>query len=75
MDKKEFEYILKKAEHGDAEAMYLLGLEYDLGEVVERDEEEALFWMNRSADRGNKEALEWLKDYFFDDDAAVQAHS
>ena len=74
MDKKEFERLLKEAEGGNAEAMYLVGLEYETGEVVTADGEKAIEWMNRAADLGNKDAYKWLKEYYFDDDAGVQAH-
>ena len=75
MDKKEFKNLLAKAESGDAEAMYLVGLEYEAGEVVTADGEKAIEWMNKAADLGNKDAHKWLEEYYFDDDAGVQAHS
>ena len=75
MDKKEFKNLLAKAEGGDAEAMYLVGLEYEAGEAVTSDGEKAIEWMNKAADLGHKEALDWLKQYYFDDDAGIQAYS
>lgn len=75
MKKKEFEKLLQEAENGNAEAMYLVALEYELGIVVEKDMEEAIAWMNEAADLGHKDALDWLKDYYFDDDAGTQANS
>lgn len=75
MDKKEFERLLKEAEGGNAEAMYLVGLEYEAGEVVTADGEKAIEWMNQAADLGHKDAHKWLEEYYFDDDAGVQAHS
>ena len=75
MDKKDFERLLKEAESGNAEAMYLVGLEYEAGEVVTADGEKAIEWMNKAADLGNKDAHKWLEEYYFDDDAGVQAHS
>lgn len=75
MEKKEFEKLLQEAENGNAHAMYLVALEYELGIVVEKDMEEAIAWMNESADLGDKDAKAWLDDYYFDDDAGVQAHS
>ena len=35
----------------------------------------ALYWMNAAADAGYVPALAWLEDYYFDDDATVQAYS
>ena len=75
MNKKEFEKLLKEAQEGNAHAMYLVALEYELGIVVEKDMEEAVAWMNEAADAGDKDAIDWLKDYYYDDDANVQAHS
>ena len=75
MNKKEFERLLKEAESGNAEAMYLVGLEYETGEVVTADGEKAIEWMNKAADLGNKDAHKWLEEYYFDDDAGTQAHS
>ena len=55
--------------------MYLVGIEYELGQVVEQDMQEALAWMSEAADLGDEEAKAWIEDYYFDDDAGVQAHS
>ena len=57
MDKKEFKNLLAKAEGGDAEAMYLVGLEYEAGEVVDADIDEAIAWMNKAADLGDIDRL------------------
>ena len=75
MDKKEFEKLLKEAENGNAHAMYLVALEYELGNIVEENIDECIAWMNEAADLGHKDALDWLKDYYFDDDAGTQANS
>ena len=75
MEKKEFEKLLKEAESGNAHAMYLVGIEYELGQVVEQNMQEALAWMTEAADLGDKDAKAWIEDYYFDDDANVQAHS
>ena len=75
MEMKEFKKLLQEAKNGNAHAMYLVALEYELGIVVEKDMEEAIDWMNESADLGDKDAKAWLDDYYFDDDAGVQAHS
>ena len=75
MNKQEFEKLLKEAENGNANAMYLVGIEYELGKVVELDLQEAAAWMNAAAELGHEEAKAWLDDYYFDDDANVQARS
>ena len=75
MNKKEFGKLLKMAENGNAEAMYLVGLAYEAGDFVEADINEAVAWMKNAAELGNEEALDWLREYYFDDDAGVQAYS
>lgn len=75
MDKNEFGILLEKAENGDANAMCLVGLAYEAGDGVEADTIEAVSWMKGADGLGNKDAHAWLGDYYFDDDAGVQAHS
>ena len=75
MDKNEFKNLLKQAENGDANAMYLVGLAYEAGDGIEADMEEAVAWMKGADELCNKDARAWLEDYYFDDDAGVQAHS
>ena len=75
MDKNEFKNLLKKAENGDSNAMYLIGLSYEAGDGVEADINEAVAWMKGADELGNKDARAWLEDYYFDDDANVQAQS
>ena len=75
MNKEKFEELLKEAENGNAEAMYLVAIEYQLGNVVEQDLQEAVAWMTEAAELGNEDAKAWLEDYYFDDDANVQANS
>lgn len=75
MNKEKFEELLKEAENGNAEAMYLVAIEYQLGNVVEQDLQEAAAWMTEAAELGNEDAKAWLEDYYFDDDANVQANS
>ncbi len=44
--------------------------------AVENDEiQRCLELMNEAADLGCEDALAWLKDYYFDDDALTQAWS
>ena len=75
MEKKEFVKLLEEAKNGNAHAMYLVGVEYELGLVVEKDMQEALAWISEAADLGDADAKAWIEDYYFDDDANVQAHS
>jgi len=75
MDKNEFKSLLEKAENGDANAMYLIGLAYEAGDGVETNTTEAVAWMKGADELGNADAKVWLEDYYFDDDAGVQAQS
>lgn len=52
----DFETIGSLAEQGDAEAQYLLGMKYDLGEDVVEDDAEALKWYLKSAGQGRADA-------------------
>ena len=52
--------LIEKAEGGDAEAQYLLGLNYGLGIGVLKDEEEEVKWYRLAADQGHAEAQQNL---------------
>ena len=75
MDKKKFKHLLKQAQNGDANAMYLVGLAYEAGDSVKADINETIAWMKDAADLGNNDAKAWLEDYYFDDNACTQAYS
>ena len=45
-----------KAEAGDADAQYNLGLMYVLGEGVEQDFKEAVKWYQKAADQGDADS-------------------
>ena len=75
MEKKEFERLLEEAKNGNAHSMYLVGIEYELGQIVKFDMQEALAWISDAADLGDDDAKAWIEDYYFDDDANTQAHS
>jgi len=57
----EGEPIFKAAANGNSEAMMVLGLMYFKGHVIDRDFDQALKWLNMSADSGNKEAAKKAK--------------
>ena len=50
---QDVEELKKKAEQGDADAQYNLGLCYETGEVVERDYKEAVKWYKMAAEQGH----------------------
>jgi len=72
---KKLRIIFKQAKMGKPHQMYALANRYYSGIGVEQDSEKALYWMNLAADAGYAPAVAWMEDYYFDDDAAVQAHS
>ena len=59
--KEAFGYYKLAAELGDTEAQFNLGVCYDNGQGVVKDEIEALKWYQKAAERGNINALQSLK--------------
>ena len=72
---KKLRILFKQAKMGKPHQMYALAMRYYEGYGLEEDIEQTLYWMNLAADAGYQRALDWLADYYFDDDAAVQAYS
>ena len=57
-----FEYYLKAAKQGDAEAQYNLGVCYRNGYGVEKNPAEAVKWLRKAADQGDAQAQAILED-------------
>jgi hypothetical protein len=55
-DKEDAVEYRKAADQGDAEAQYDLGLCYELGSGVPKDEVEAVKWYRKAADQGQADA-------------------
>ena len=55
--KKEFRDNLKRAQAGDARAMFEVGLSYESGIVVAKNLDETIKWWSKAADLGNTSAL------------------
>ena len=55
--KEEFRDNLKKAQAGDARAMFEVGLSYESGIVVAKNLDETIKWWSKAADLGNTSAL------------------
>ena len=72
---KKLRTLIKQAKMGKPYAMYQLGICYQLGRERVQNMNEAAFWISRAAEAGYAPAIEWMKDYYFDDDACVQANS
>ena len=51
-----FHRIKKSAKQGNAEAQFLLGEMYSLGQGVSKDDKQAFYWIKKSAKQGNAEA-------------------
>ena len=57
--------ILIKAEQGDAEAQYNLGVSYYNGEGVAQDYAEAAYWFHKAAEQGNAYGQYGLADLYY----------
>ena len=67
--------LIKSAKMGNPAKMYELGIRYQLGRVIPQDLMLAAEWIAISAEFGYQPAIDWLKDYAFDDDPTVQGNS
>ena len=72
---KKLRTLIKQAKMGKPHAMYQLGICYQLGRERTQDLNEAAAWIAASAEAGYIPAIEWMKDYYFDDNACVQAET
>ena len=72
---KKMRRLIKAAKMGKPYAMYQLGICYQLGREREQDLSEAAAWIACAAEAGYAPAIEWIKDYTFDDNASVQAEA
>ena len=70
---KKLRTLIKQAKMGKPYAMSQLGICYQLGHGRTQDLNEAANWISCAAEAGYAPAIEWMKDYYFDDDACVQA--
>lgn len=72
---KKLRALIKRAKTGNLYAMYQLGICYQLGRRLPQDMNEATAWIVRSAEGGYAPAIQWMEDYFFDDNVDVQSIS
>ena len=70
---KKLRTLIKQAKMGKPYAMYQPGICYQLGRGRTQDLNDAANWISCAAEEGYDPAIEWMKDYYFDDDACVQA--
>ena len=72
---KKIRKLIKAAKMGKPYAMYQLGICYQLGRERPQDMNKAAAWIADAAEVGYTPAIEWMKDYSFDDNASVQAEA
>ena len=72
---KKLRKLIKAAKMGKPCAMYRLGICFETGTMTEKDLTKAAEWIYAAAETGYAPALDWIKDYSFDDDALIQAES
>lgn len=72
---KKLHRLIKAAKMGKPYAMYQLGICYQLSRERVQNMNEAAAWIAGAAEAGYAPAIEWMKDYSFDDNARVQANS
>lgn len=69
--KTEFEKTLERAQQGNAEAQHELGIMYDYGQGVTKNEAEAMKWYRKAADQGLAVAQFYL-GWMYEDGRGVQ---
>ena len=72
---KKLRKLIKAAKMGKPCAMYRLCICFETGNMTEKDLTKAAEWISAAAETGYAPALEWIKDYSFDDNALIQAES
>lgn len=68
---KNFKYYQNLAEKGDAEAEYILGMEYLLGVEVEENKAIAMSWLEKASGHGSPQAKYLIGLYCLDDKSDV----
>lgn len=66
---KAYRLFEKAAENEEAEAYYYLGIMNDAGEGVPQDREKALYWLHKSANAGNVDAVAKIGGIYLNDEA------
>ena len=72
---KKMKKFIKAVKMGKPYAMYQFGINHQLGRECVQDMNEAAAWISLAAEAGYAPAIEWMKDYNFDDNATIQAHA
>ena len=67
-EKRDFSAIIKSAYDGDAQAQFLIGKNFYYGETVEKDVDQALLWLTKSARAGHTQAATLLQKILAEQD-------
>ena len=70
----DFHAIELLARQGDAMAQYRLGLMYDIGENVEKNNSESVKWYFRSAEQGNVKSQHMLGEMYYTGSGVQQSY-
>ena len=57
---KNTEILIQKAQQGDVQAQYDLGVAYDNGYGVKQSDSQAVYWLQRACENFNDKACEFL---------------
>lgn len=72
---KKYRKLLKSAKSGSPDSLYRLGIYTYNGKYDFPDIGRAYSFIYASAQLGYKPAVDWIEDYYFDDDALTQSMS
>ena len=67
--------LIQKANQGDAEAQYNLGVAYYNGEGVEQSHSKAVYWYQKSAEQGDAEAQYNLGVAYYNGEGVDKSYS
>lgn len=56
------EEVIKRAEEGNTEAQFQLGVAYYNGDGINKNYSKAYYWFLKAVEQGNGEAHDWLKN-------------
>lgn len=59
-----FEFLLKAAQTGNADAQYKVGCSYHMGKGCKKDDNVAFTWFKKAADHGNMEAVNMVGEFY-----------
>lgn len=75
MKRKDAIRLSKWANSNDPKAQFKYGYALLTGDGVKKNEQKGLYYIVLAGDNGSKEAIDFLEQYYFDDNASTQAES